>query len=390
MNIYYYNSNYPEKRCCIDISPDNHYIHTDSVSLVIRLIEKVCKAFIKFRSKLNNEKTLYHYFFIKRKGVIHSFNYTLSGNADWICTFETITPRTNFTRDLTILNDDRDPVPDKCVKRGIKDLCSPHCKGVLALSQASYDLESAFLNKFATAKDREIILSKMHVLHPPQKPLTTHEDIDKRFSSEEDLTFIFIGNDFFRKGGREIIDVMSSLSDSYRFRLILISNLDHDDYATLSSRESMLKYREIIESSDYIEWYDHLDNSEVLKLCLKSHVGLLPTIADTYGYSVLEMQAAGCPVITTDIRSLREINDSDCGWIIHLPQNKYHEAYYKSQEAREHNHRLLSQGLSDIIDDILKGGKTDIVHKAHNSLDRITKNHSPELYAAAIQEYIST
>ena len=39
-----------------------------------------------------------------------------------------------------------------------------------------------------------------------------------------------------------------------------------------------------------------------------SHIGLLPTYNDSYGYSVIEFFSYGCPVITTNILALPEIN----------------------------------------------------------------------------------
>ena len=63
----------------------------------------------------------------------------------------------------------------------------------------------------------------------------------------------------------------------------------------------------------WISYVPKLTNNETLELMKKSHIGLLPTYADTYGYSVLEFQAAGCPVITTNVRALPEINNNNLG-----------------------------------------------------------------------------
>ncbi|WP_241627814.1 glycosyltransferase, partial [Rosenbergiella epipactidis] len=67
----------------------------------------------------------------------------------------------------------------------------------------------------------------------------------------------------------------------------------------------------------------------------KSHIGLLPTWADTYGYSLLEFMAAGCPVISTNVRALTEINSSDRGYIINLPLNNIKEVFIKNEEDKE-------------------------------------------------------
>ena len=58
-----------------------------------------------------------------------------------------------------------------------------------------------------------------------------------------------------------------------------------------------------------IFYHKILFNSEVMNILKNTHVGLLPTYADTYGYSVLEAQSFGCPVITTNIRAMPEINN---------------------------------------------------------------------------------
>ncbi len=85
---------------------------------------------------------------------------------------------------------------------------------------------------------------------------------------------------------------------------------------------------------EWINYFPQLPNSEVLDMMKKAHIGLLPTYADTYGYSVLEFQAAGCPVVTTNVRSLPEINDNDKGWLIEVPKNRMGEAIYSTDTDR--------------------------------------------------------
>lgn len=65
-----------------------------------------------------------------------------------------------------------------------------------------------------------------------------------------------------------------------------------------------------------------------------SHVGLLQTWSDTYGYSVLEFQACACSVITTDLRALPEINNNEVGWLIELPKNIFKELVLEDEEHK--------------------------------------------------------
>ncbi|MFW2788163.1 glycosyltransferase, partial [Acinetobacter baumannii] len=72
-------------------------------------------------------------------------------------------------------------------------------------------------------------------------------------------------------------------------------------------------------------------------MCIRDrhHIGLLPTWADTFGYSVLEFQACGCPVISTDVRALSEINNNDIGWLINVDKNKYGEIVVDSYSKKD-------------------------------------------------------
>lgn len=123
----------------------------------------------------------------------------------------------------------------------------------------------------------------------------------------------------------------------------------------------------------------------MLELCKTAHVGLLPTFADTYGYSVLEMQASGVPVITTNVRALPEINNNDCGWMATLPLNQYGEALYSRIESRNEMKHKLSVELDRIFNDIFSNPDS-LQCKALASLDRIKRYHSPEKYGEELKK----
>lgn len=66
----------------------------------------------------------------------------------------------------------------------------------------------------------------------------------------------------------------------------------YNDYYTHTSYDEMIRLRNLIQEKDWIDYYDHLSNEEVLNKCKTATVGLLPSMADSFGYAVLEMQAA--------------------------------------------------------------------------------------------------
>lgn len=123
----------------------------------------------------------------------------------------------------------------------------------------------------------------------------------------------------------------------------------------------------------------------MLDLLKNADVGLLPTWADTYGLSVLEAQAAGCPVITTDVRALPEINNNRVGWLIRVPKDALGEAVYTTAEDREVLSQVIEAGLENIIRSIA-ADPSMIAVKGQAALERIRAEHDPQAYADKLRQ----
>ncbi len=382
MNIYYTNNSYPEKRCIIDKVNDYKYIPLVAAGKVDSLeafIEKVQHSFAHRYSRHLGEKTLSCYWLLKRNGVVHTFNSCISGRNKWCATFETIIPRTNYTRGGMSAHSGI----DKRTIQQFKLLAKDNCLGCMALSQAAYDLQMSALKKIETRlteKELKAIQDKTIVLHPPQMLLVSQEEIRMKFVDISTLEMIFVGHDFFRKGGKELIDALMEYKGQYKFHLTVVSAINYGDYASQATYEEMIEYKELLLNEEWITFYENLPNEQVLELCKKAHIGFLPTFADTYGYSVLEMQACGCAMLTTDIRALPEINNKECGWICHLSQNEMREALYQTEEERIVLKRELCEQLMLNIKTILEATSGELLNKALQSWIRIKEYHDPKKY----------
>ena len=382
MNIYYIDDKYPERRCVINRVNKYKYIPlvaAGKVDSIKALFEKIQNIFAHRYSKSIGEKTLSCYWLMKRKGIVHTFNSCISGANKWCATFETIIPRTNYTRRNLMFHREAD---NRTIKQ-FRLLADKKCLGCMALSQATYNMQMMALEKIAhrlTPKELEAIKNKTLVLHPPQELLISQEEVLSKFSDVNTLEMIFVGHDFFRKGGKELIDSLLQFKEKYSFHLTVVSALNYGDYASCATYEEMNKYRGILLNEKWITYYDNLPNEQVLELCRKAHVGFLPTFADTYGYSVLEMQACGCAMMTTDIRALTEINNEKCGWLCYLPQNEMKEALYHTEEERIKIKKVLYEQLIIIVKEILETPTCDLMDKALNSLARIKVCHDPMKY----------
>lgn len=222
------------------------------------------------------------------------------------------------------------------------------------------------------------------VVHPPQDVLIDENGVEKKFSTISScVEFIFVGRIFFQKGGCQLIEALEKYSEQENFHLTVVSNLSEDFFST---DEEKRRWEDILKKTPWITWIKSLPNEGVLSLCKKAHIGCLPTFQDTYGYSVLEMQACGCPVITTNVRALPEINNMDCGWIVPLAiDNIGGEAILYSDDDKTARKAELLSGLERCLKEIFSNLKA-VGFKAVNALSRIKKEHSPEGYSEKLRK----
>lgn len=198
------------------------------------------------------------------------------------------------------------------------------------------------------------------------------------------MTFIYVGTDYFRKGGRETVEVLSELHAQYNFRLILISSLRVDEPKYILSDNEVEETLKKILEADWIEYYAGLDNASTLEKIKHSHVALLPTWMDTFAYSVLECQASGTPVISTSLRALTEINDDSVGWLVKVPVNKLNNPIHNTANERATFHTALLNGLRETIIHVLEHPE-EIEKKAMAGIERIKKDYNPDEYAKKLQ-----
>jgi len=287
---------------------------------------------------LNNQ---FEDFDLNRVDVLHFSNGISYGRTPWVSSFETILPR--FSHLVTRRQGKEKPELrlDDHTRRGLEALAGKACLRILAWSQASARMERDLLADFPS-EYTQAILDKMQVLHPPQEPLVGA--VEPRDYRSVPVQFMLVGAAFFRKGGREILQAFEKLvrQEGLPLRLIIVSSLRLEPYAAHETEADVEWARQkLSENADWIEYYPQLPNAEVLELLKRADVGLLPSYADTYGLSVLEAQACGKPVITTDIRALPEINPETAGWLIKVPKKRIRRG------ALHHTGRTVSAKPSD-------------------------------------------
>lgn len=386
--IGYTSDSYPEKRTIIDGSKHPlkflKSVNTERYQRGLRLSKILAR----------HVDSVFYEWILPDKTIdgIHLFNSITRANVPWISTFETYIPRsTNINNfDITLDNPIKN-VDKKLLSQYFEILIDNNCKKLIAMSDINLQMEKKLLSFFPEYQKK--IEKKLIKIHPPQEKLMEKEEIINKEASNS-LKFLFVGRDFVRKGGREILEVFEKIKTetNFDFELEIVSLGKHVNYAFGDFQDDEKEIEALIESSKKKSWvtiHDSLPHSEVVKLMKKADVGLLPTWADTYGYSVLEFQATGCPVVTTNIRALPEINSDDRGWLISLDVDMFNEIRIKTIDEKLKNRLLLQEQMEDIIINILNNPDS-VKEKALNAYEYVDMNHSVSKYMEQLSEIYET
>jgi glycosyltransferase involved in cell wall biosynthesis len=375
---------YPYKRNIVDIIQGIEYRKAKDLFARLnagaRFVNHLSQRELISTFDLNNQ---YFDFNLNRVDLLHLFNGISYGRIPWVSTFETILPR---FRSLIQRTHGSSPVHDQHTypRRAFDCLAGGACKQLIALSESTAYMQRALLADFSNYQ--EIVGAKIVVMHPPQDAFVDRFE-DKQIDLNGRLKFMLVGNSFFRKGGREVIETLKKLRDQYHedLELVIVSSLRDDGYAVPVSEADVKYVREFIAANQtWVTHYPQLPNPKVLELMKKTHVGLLPSYAETYGYSVLEFQAAGCPVITTNIRAMPEINNDTRGWMIEVPKNSLGEAIYTTQSDRSIISEAIRDGLESAVGAIM-ADRSILLAKSNASIAGIKMEHSHEEFSARMK-----
>ncbi|WP_168394280.1 glycosyltransferase [Erwinia amylovora] len=377
MKIIISDHKYPEKRNIIT-DGDNTYLNFRYKNLWLYINALKRKIFKKNKSFIfQTIPTLIP----EDIAVIHLFNEVARTNRKWVSTFETEIPRVLPVKGMAKLAN-----PE--LHSQLKLAAAAQCIGVIAISEATRNIQLKLLHSFPAEK--QVISAKLHVLHPPQSLL--HEEV--RHHCEPKVTFTFIGSDFYRKGGAEVVLAFSELADE---GVIDVNTVQVNVIGDLTRRHNIAHGRfqddepfytrieTLLGELPVFKQVNSLPNTQFLQLLKETQVGLLPTWQDTYGFSVLEMQASGCPVITTNVRALPEINPEQAGWLIACPLNDRFELTVSSEQEKNQLRKLIVTKLKEQVTAILQD-RSMLHARSAGSLARIRLEHDPAAFRARLNE----
>lgn len=149
-------------------------------------------------------------------------------------------------------------------------------------------------------KDYNIDPDKVKVVYPGVdiNKLTPPDLAQKE--RQQPFKILFVGNDFERKGGYNLLEVfLSSFADTAELHLMTNAKIE-------SQHHNLFVHKGI--SAYSREW---------LKLYRQADVFVMPTIFEGFGWVFIEAMSAGLPVIATNINAIPEmVKEGETGFLI--------------------------------------------------------------------------
>ncbi len=241
--------------------------------------------------------------------VAHSFNRVLYTNKPWFVTFE----------DHRVLYRNPQNKAETVVYELLNNrLALDNCQKLISISDYA---KMRFLKRIEGWEIEEKLNNKLDVIHPNFR---TRVDQAKTYQSDENLQLIFVGHHIARKGGVVALRLAKKAEKlGLPLTIHIISGLGHGSGVPTDFPDTR-KYIEdfkLLNLSNVV-FHKNLPNDKVIELLSQSHFQLMPTLHDTYGFSVIEGFSVATPVITTNVCALPEfVRHDENGYILELPIN---------------------------------------------------------------------
>ncbi|WP_091784500.1 glycosyltransferase family 4 protein [Methylobacterium sp. UNC378MF] len=227
----------------------------------------------------------------RRFDLIHAFNRIPLGHAPFVIGFESHMPR-GFGLETShyygVLS---------------RMLASPRCRGIIAISNYAREI---FKETHQNSAMRDILYGKLSVRYP-------NIEIPAEAARPEPVgraPFVvsFVGNHFARKGGCVAVRMAElALQKKLPVQVEIVSSLQvgRGVWTDPLNDHFYDRYRAALKLPN-VRWHATLSNVEVHALFRRSHVSLLATFCDTFGYSAIESMIHGTPVLATRQGALPE------------------------------------------------------------------------------------
>jgi len=210
-----------------------------------------------------------------------------------------------------------------------------------------------FANSSHTASEVVDLLGvdpgRVEVIHPPLSGMFSRP---RRLLSGKIERLIFFGRLRAEKGILDLIEALGQL-ESEQWQLRVAGAGDADAVARAASRQGIM---------DRVTLLGQLEPAQLAGELDRAQLAVLPSHTESFGFSVVEAQLAGLPVIACDAGAVGDIcRDGDTGWLV--PKGRVdrlaeairqalsdgEETIRRGERARDSAHRLLLESPAERI-----------------------------------------
>lgn len=251
--------------------------------------------------------------------LLHAFNRVPLGPMPYVIGFESHLPRA-FGREKGMV-----------AKALGRELLSKRCRYIVPMSEAA---KTTFLHQHADNPRLDEIKAKLKV-RLPSIVLPEMTDWFDPSAKLDELRLMFVGGHFARKGGIVGVKIAEKAKAAgVPIKVTIISSLVNGVWTDPTRPEFYDPYMKLLDLPN-VTLLKGAPNAKVLEIAGNTHVSLLPTLGDTFGYSAIEGMSRYTPVIATGLSALPEFIDNDNGVMLPVETNSQREWLHTARPDRD-------------------------------------------------------
>lgn len=230
-------------------------------------------------------------------------------------------------------------------------LCDERCRGIVPISRFA---QRMFLRQHDGGPYRERLMERLAPVVYPSVDVPSA--VPERETGER-LRVFFVGSHFARKGGLSLLLAAERAhAAGLPIDVHIVSDLtvggENGVWTDPQDAAFFDDYRALLDLPN-VTLHGKMVNKDVIAMLRQSDVSVLPTLCDTFGYSVLESFAAGVPTIATSVSALPEIiTDAVNGYLLDLETNSSDEwvHLFSCDRAGAHYRKVFTETVHDVSD----------------------------------------
>jgi glycosyltransferase involved in cell wall biosynthesis len=320
-------------------------------------------------------------------GLVHAHNRIPLAAKRFICSFENALPRAFGFSDSSLLR--------AAMQAALE---SKRCRRLVAMSHAA---KRYFQARQPDPAVRARLEAKLMVRHP-NVHMGAPEDALAGDAAEH-LHVTFVGGHFGRKGGAACVraaEIALARRLPVTFHIISSLQVGQSTWLDPTLPDFFEPYLSKL-SLPNIHFLAGLPNAEVRALLGRSHFLLLPTLADTFGFSMIEAMAEHTPVMASQLSAAPEIvAEGANGYLLDLPADPSGDwAYtnYGLRHTQEYADRFreanesLAQQLIDRLEPLIaqREANARLRHNAYVTASRMFSARSQGALWDALYERVA-